>query len=138
MPRQTVSTGTPWEKVVAYSRAVRIGPHVFVSGTTASNGDGTTVAVGDVYQKTVFILRKIEAALAEVGATLVDVARTRMFVTDISRWEEIGRAHGEIFAGINPASTMVEVRRLVSPDHLVEIEVDAVVAGARCESGAVQ
>ena len=129
MERQSVSTGTPWEKVVAYSRAVRIGQHVFVSGTTASNSDGTTVAVGDSYRQTVFILRKIESALAEVGATLADVARTRMFVTDISRWEEIGRAHGEVFAGINPASTMVEVRRLVNPDHLVEIEVDAVVSG---------
>ena len=96
MERQSVSTGTPWEKVVAYSRAVRIGQHVFVSGTTASNSDGTTVAVGDSYQQTVFILRKIESALAEVGATLADVARTRMFVTDISRWEEIGRAHGEV------------------------------------------
>ena len=127
MQRQTVVTGTPWEKVVAYSRAVRIGPHVFVSGTTASNSDGTTVAVGDAYQQTVFILRKIESALVQVGAKLSDVARTRMFVTDISRWEEIGRAHGEIFAGINPASTMVEVRRLVNADHLVEIEVDAVV-----------
>ena len=129
MQRQTVSTGTPWERAVAYSRAVRIGQHVFVSGTTASNSDGTTVAVGDAYQQTVFILRKIESALAEVGATLADVARTRMFVTDISRWEEIGRAHGEVFAGINPASTMVEVRRLVNADHLVEIEVDAVVSG---------
>lgn len=124
--RQAVSTGTPWEKVVGYSRAVRIGPHVFVSGTTASNADGTTFAAGDAYQQTLFILRKIESALADVGAKLSDVARTRMFVTDISRWQEIGRAHGEIFAGINPASTMVEVRRLVNPDHLVEIEVDAV------------
>ena len=127
MQRQTVSTGTPWEKVVAYSRVVRVGAHIFVSGTTASNNDGTTVAVGDAYQQTAFILRKIEAALAEVGAKLADVVRTRMFVTDICRWEEIGRAHGEKFAGINPASTMVEVRRLVNPDHLVEIEVDAVV-----------
>jgi len=129
MERITFSTGTPWEKVVAYSRAVRIGSHVFVSGTTASNSDGTTVAVGDAYQQTVFILRKIESALGEVGATMADVARTRMFVTDISQWEEIGRAHGEVFAGINPAATMVEVRRLVNADHLVEIEVDAVVSG---------
>lgn len=127
MERQTVSTGTPWEKVVAYSRVVRIGPHVFVSGTTASNVDGTTVAIGDAYEQTLFILRKIESALAQVGAKLSDVARTRMFVTDIDRWEEIGKAHGEIFAGINPAATMVEVRRLVNPDHLVEIEVDAIV-----------
>jgi enamine deaminase RidA (YjgF/YER057c/UK114 family) len=129
MERRTFSTGTPWEKVVAYSRAVRMGSHVFVSGTTASTSDGTTVAVGDAYQQTVFILRKIESALGEVGATMADVARTRMFVTDISRWEEIGRAHGEVFAGINPAATMVEVRRLVNADHLVEIEVDAVVSG---------
>ncbi len=106
-----------------------MGSHVFVSGTTASTSDGTTVAVGDAYQQTVFILRKIESALGEVGATMADVARTRMFVTDISRWEEIGRAHGEVFAGINPAATMVEVRRLVNADHLVEIEVDAVVSG---------
>lgn len=126
MERQLVSTGTPWEKAVAYSRAVRVGILVFVSGTTASHEDGTTVAVGDAYQQTVFILRKIEAALAAVGARMTDVVRTRMFVTDISRWEEIGRAHGEVFAGINPVATMVEVRRLINPDHLVEIEVDAV------------
>jgi len=127
MERRTYSTNTPWEKAVAYSRAVRVGSHVFISGTTASNSDGTTVAVGDPYQQTRFILRKIEAALTEVGATIADVVRTRMFVTDISRWEEIGRAHGEIFAGINPVSTMVEVSRLINPDHLIEIEVDAVV-----------
>ncbi|HEV3344294.1 MAG TPA: RidA family protein [Pirellulales bacterium] len=125
MERRTLSTGTPWEKVAAYSRAVRIGPHVFVSGTTASNRDGSTVAVGDPYGQAIFILRKIELALTELGAKISDVVRTRMFVTDISRWEEIGRAHGEFFAGINPAATMVEVRRLINPDHLVEIEVDA-------------
>ena len=128
MQRRTYSTGTPWEKVVAYSRAVRVGSQVFVSGTTASNSDGTTVAVGNPYEQAVYILRKIEAALAEVGAKMSDVVRTRMFVTDISRWEEIGRAHGEFFSGINPAATMVEVSRLVNPDHLVEIEVDAVVS----------
>lgn len=126
MERQTHSTGTPWERAVAYSRAVRVGSHIVVSGTTASNSDGTTVAVGDAYQQTAFILRKIEAALEAVGAKRSDVVRTRMFVTDISRWEEIGRAHGEFFAGINPAATMVEVRRLVNPDHLVEIEADAI------------
>jgi enamine deaminase RidA (YjgF/YER057c/UK114 family) len=125
MERRTLSTGTPWEKVAAYSRAVRIGPHVFVSGTTASNSDGSTVAVGDPYGQAIFILRKIELALTELGAKISDVVRTRMFVTDISRWEETGRAHGEFFAGINPAATMVEVRRLINPDHLVEIEVDA-------------
>jgi len=114
---------------MAYSRAVRTGQHVFVAGTTASTSDGAAVAPGDAYGQTVYILRKIEAALADVGARLSDVVRTRMFVTDISRWEEIGRAHGEFFAGINPVATMVEVRRLIDPDHLVEIEVDAVVAG---------
>lgn len=127
MQRQTHSTGTPWEKAVAYSRAVRVGQQVFVAGTTASNADGTTVAAGDPYQQAAFILQKIAAALAAVGAKPADVVRTRMFVTDISRWEEIGRAHGEFFAGINPVATMVEVRRLVNPDHLVEIEVDAVI-----------
>jgi enamine deaminase RidA (YjgF/YER057c/UK114 family) len=129
MQRRTSSTGTPWEKTVCYSRAVRVGPHVFVSGTTASNLDGSTVAVGDAYAQAVFIFRRIEAALGDVGAKLSDVVRTRMFVTDISRWEEIGRAHGEFFAGINPAATMVEVNRLINPDHLVEIEVDALVSG---------
>lgn len=129
MLRQTSSSGTPWEKTVGYSRAVRVGPQVFVSGTTASNLDGSTVAVGDAYAQAVFVFRRIEAALADLGAKLSDVVRTRMFVTDISRWEEIGRAHGEFFAGINPAATMVEVRRLINPDHLVEIEVDAVAAG---------
>lgn len=127
MHRQTYSTGTPWEKAVAYSRAVRVGSQVFVSGTTASNSDGSTVAIGNAYEQTAFILRKIETALADVGAKLFDVVRTRMFVTDIDRWEEIGRAHGEFFADINPAATMVEVKRLVNPDHLVEIEVDAVI-----------
>lgn len=129
MQRRTSSTGTPWEKTVGYSRAVRVGPHVFVSGTTASNLDGSTVAIGDAYAQAVFIFRRIEAALADVGAKLSDVVRTRMFVTDISRWEEIGRAHGEFFAGINPAATMVEVNRLINSDHLVEIEVDALVSG---------
>lgn len=127
MIRQNVSTGTPWEKAVAYSRAVRVGNQVFVSGTTASDSNGVTVAIGDPYQQAVYALQKIEAALAEVGAKLSDVVRTRMFVTDISQWEAIGRAHGEAFAGINPAATMVEVRKLINPDHLVEIEVDAVI-----------
>ena len=128
MERRTYSTDTPWEKAVAYSRAVRVGPHIFVSGTTASNSDVSTVAAGNAYEQTAFILRKIEAALAQVGSKLADVVPTRMFVTDISRWEEIGRAHGEFFSGINPAATMVEVRRLINPDHLIEIEVDALVA----------
>ncbi len=115
---------------VGYSRAVRVGTQVYVSGTTASNETGTTVSVDDAYGQTQFILKKIEAALREVGATLSDVVRTRMFVTDISLWEEIGKAHGEVFGEIRPAATMVEVRRLVSPDHLVEIEVDAVLSSA--------
>jgi enamine deaminase RidA (YjgF/YER057c/UK114 family) len=127
LERLTFSTHTPWEKAVAYSRAVRVGSQVFVSGTTASTSDGTTVAAGHHYGQAVFILQKIEAALAEVGAKMADVVRTRMFVTDIDRWEEFGRAHGEFFSGINPVATMVEVRRLINPDHLIEIEVDAVV-----------
>ena len=130
MPRQTVSTGTPWEQAVSYSRAVRVGSQVFVSGTTASDETGATVAPGDAYAQTVDILNKIEAALAQVGASLADVVRTRMFVTDITRWEDIGRAHGEAFRGINPAATMVEVSRLINPDHLIEIEVDAVIQSA--------
>src|SRR5690606_13379948 len=107
------------------SRAVRVGNLVFVSGTTASLEDGATVAVGDAYQQAKFILKKIERNLKEVGAKMSDVVRTRMFVTDISQWEEIGKAHAEVFGEIRPAATMVEVRRLVNPDHLVEIEVDA-------------
>ena len=127
MERQLVSSGTPWESAVGYSRALRIGNQVFVSGTTASGDDGKTLAVNDAYGQTVFILKKIEAALQEVGAEMSDVVRTRMFVTDISRWEEIGKAHGEVFGDIRPAATMVEVSGLVNSDHLVEIEVDAVV-----------
>jgi len=128
MRRQQTSSGTPWETSVGYSRAVRVGNQVFVSGTTASDENGRTVFVGDAYEQTRFVLKKIAVALNEVGANVADVTRTRMFVTDISRWEEIGKAHGEVFGEIRPAATMVEVRRLVSPDHLVEVEVDAVVA----------
>jgi enamine deaminase RidA (YjgF/YER057c/UK114 family) len=128
MDRQRVSTGTPWEKAVGYSRAVRVGQFVYVSGTTASDENGNVVAVGDAYQQTHYALSKIVAALNELGAMTKDVVRTRMFVTDISRWEEIGQAHGEFFADINPAATMVQVSRLIDSDHLVEIEVDAVIA----------
>ena len=126
MKRVNVSSGTPWETSVGYSRAVRVGSRVYVSGTTASDENGRTVALDDAYAQTQFILRKIEESLREVGATMSDVVRTRIFVTDISQWEEIGKAHGEVFGNIRPAATMVEVRRLVNPDHLVEIEVDAV------------
>lgn len=111
---------------VGYSRAVRVGNQIFVSGTTASDEDGQTVSVGDAHGQTQFILRKIEYALKQVGADLSDVVRTRLFVTDIGRWEEFGKAHGEVFAAIRPAATMVEVNGLINPDHLVEIEVDAI------------
>ncbi|MFT4556489.1 MAG: RidA family protein [Planctomycetales bacterium] len=127
MSRQLISSGTPWEASVGYSRAVRVGNQIFVSGTTASDEDGQTVSVGDAYGQTQFILWKIESALKAAGAELTDVVRTRIFVTDISRWEEIGKAHGEVFAIIRPAATMVEVKGLINPDHLVEIEVDAVI-----------
>jgi enamine deaminase RidA (YjgF/YER057c/UK114 family) len=126
MSRQLISSGTPWEASVGYSRAVRVGNLIFVSGTTASNEDGQTVSVGDAYGQTQFILRKIEAALHEAGATLNDLVRTRLFVTDIDRWADIGKAHNEFFSISRPAATMVEVSRLINPDHLVEIEVDAV------------
>lgn len=129
MTRSLVSSGTPWEKSVGYSRAVRVGAHVMVSGTTASDENGACVAVGDAYGQTVFILNKIRVALQDAGASLPDVVRTRMFVTDIGQWQEIGRAHGEVFAAIRPAATMVEVARLIDAEHLVEIEVDALVAG---------
>jgi enamine deaminase RidA (YjgF/YER057c/UK114 family) len=130
MPRINISSGTPWEAVAGYSRAVRVGDHVFVSGTTASDETGAVFGIGDPYAQAAYIFRKIERALTEAGATLGDVVRVRMFVTDISRWEEVGRAHGEVFANIRPVSTMVEVSKLVSPEHMVEIEVDALIGAA--------
>ena len=125
--RQTISSGAAWEEIVGYSRAVRIGNVVEVAGTTAVDGDGNVVGLDDPGAQTRYILQKIGNALAEAGATMQDVVRTRMFVTDISRWEAVGRAHGEFFRDVKPVATMVEVSGLISPKLLVEIEVTAVI-----------
>jgi enamine deaminase RidA (YjgF/YER057c/UK114 family) len=126
--RKKISSGSPWEDIVGYSRAVRVGNIIEVAGTTAMDGD-VLVGKGDMYAQAIFIFKKIEKALTEADGALADVVRTRMFVTDISRWEEVGKAHGEIFNEIKPVATMLEVSKLINDELLIEIEVTAIVGG---------